>query len=241
MKNILIIDDDELIANLLKTTIVNSGFDATLAFDGAEGLRLAMKNDYALIILDITLPELNGIEVCKKIRTEKQTPIIMLTGKTSELDKVLSLELGADDYVTKPFGVRELMARIQAILRRCERQTEIVNKKTLLFEDLSINIDKRTVLLNNIKISLSPKEFELLILLASNPGKVYSRIALLQIIWGYNFKGYSHTVNSHINRLRSKVEIDMTNPRYILTEWGIGYKFNEELTSCLNEQVSILV
>ncbi|WP_075340904.1 response regulator transcription factor [Tenacibaculum agarivorans] len=241
MKRILIIDDDQSLSNLLKINVLNHGYESEIALDGAKGLELALLHDYSLILLDITLPRLDGIEVCKRIRLKKQVPIIMLTGKTDELNKVLSLELGADDYVTKPFGVRELMARIKAVLRRYEYDTTMKKNKTLIFEDLYINIAKRIVSINNSKINLSPKEFELLTLFANNPGKIYSRTNLLQIIWGYNFKGYSHTVNSHINRLRRKVEFDMANPKYILTEWGIGYKFNEALIPRLNEQVSVII
>ncbi len=241
MKKILIIDDDKSIVKLLEINILNNGYKTELAFDGKQGLYMALNKEFDLVVLDITLPELNGIEVCRRIREKKQMPIIMLTGKTNELDKVLSLELGADDYVTKPFGIRELMARIKAVLRRFESGFNKVKRKTLLFEDLFIDVDKRIVLIDNNKINLSPKEFELLILLASNPGKIYSRLNLLQIIWGYDFKGYSHTVNSHVNRLRSKVELDVTNPKFILTEWGIGYKFNEELRTSVNEQMSIFI
>ncbi len=241
MKKILIIDDDKSIVKLLEINILNNGYETELAFDGKQGLYMALNKEFDLVVLDITLPELNGIEVCKRIREKKQMPIIMLTGKTNELDKVLSLELGADDYVTKPFGIRELMARIKAVLRRFESGFKKVKRKTLLFEDLFIDVDKRIVLIDNNKINLSPKEFELLILLASNPGKIYSRLNLLQIIWGYDFKGYSHTVNSHVNRLRSKVELDVANPKFILTEWGIGYKFNEELRTSVNEQMSIFI
>lgn len=241
MKKILIIDDDKAISKLLEINISNNGYTTETAYDGEQGTALALDNDFALILLDITLPKLDGIEVCKRIRKEKQTPIIMLTGKTQELDKVLSLELGADDYVTKPFGIRELMARMKAVIRRCNDEPNKIQNKTLLFGDLFIDIAKRKVMKNQDKIGLSPKEFELLILLASNPGKIFSRINLLQIVWGYDFKGYSHTVNSHINRLRSKVELDMTNPEFILTEWGIGYKFNEELSASFNEELSITI
>lgn len=241
MKEILIIDDDKMISKLLEISISNIGYQVHKTFDGEAGLRLARKNDYALIILDITLPKLNGIEVCKRIRTQKQTPIIMLTGKTDELDKVLSLELGADDYVTKPFGIRELTARVKAVIRRSNIQLNKLKRKTLLYEELFIDVDKRLVKINESKINLSPKEFELLTLLASNPGKIYSRTSLLQLIWGYSFKGYSRTVNSHINRLRSKVELNIAKPKFILTEWGVGYKFNEELSISLNEQMSTFI
>ena len=175
---------------------------------------------------------MDGIEVCQKIRAVQSTPIVMLTAKSEEIDRVLGLEIGADDYITKPFSVREFIARIKAIFRRARLIEEEVNGKNqprLHFSGLDIDIEKRKVMVHNEKVELSPKEFELLILMASNPGKSYSRAALLKQIWGYDFDGYEHTVNSHINRLRAKIEPDMQNPVYILTTWGVGYRFNEDM------------
>tara|TARA_R110000868_G_scaffold63190_9_gene190468 strand:+ start:2904 stop:3608 length:705 start_codon:yes stop_codon:yes gene_type:complete len=231
MKNILIIEDDPEIIKLLEIHLNDLIYTTAKAMDGAKGLKMAIENNYDLIILDITLPSLNGIEVCKKIRAEKNTPIIMLTAKSEEIDRVLGLEIGADDYITKPFSIRELLARIKAVMRRSNiPKSEKKDSSVLSFEGIKIDIDKRKVLVNNTKIELSPKEFELLVLMANNPGRNYSRTELLNIIWGYNFNGYEHTVNSHINRLRAKIESDMTNPYYILTTWGVGYKFNEEIS-----------
>ena len=231
MKNILIIEDDPEIIKLLEIHLNDLIYTTAKAMDGAKGLKMAIENNYDLIILDITLPSLNGIEVCKKIRAEKNTPIIMLTAKSEEIDRVLGLEIGADDYITKPFSIRELLARIKAVMRRSNiPKSGEKDSSVLSFEGLTIDIDKRKVLVNNTKIELSPKEFELLVLMANNPGRNYSRTELLNIIWGYNFNGYEHTVNSHINRLRAKIESDMTNPYYILTTWGVGYKFNEEIS-----------
>ncbi|SMC62552.1 response regulator transcription factor [Cellulophaga tyrosinoxydans] len=231
MKNILIIEDDPEIIKLLEIHLNDLIYTTAKAMDGAKGLKMAIENNYDLIILDITLPSLNGIEVCKKIRAEKNTPIIMLTAKSEEIDRVLGLEIGADDYITKPFSIRELLARIKAVMRRSNiPKSEKKDSSVLSFEGITIDIDKRKVLVNNTKIELSPKEFELLVLMANNPGRNYSRTELLNIIWGYNFNGYEHTVNSHINRLRAKIESDMTNPYYILTTWGVGYKFNEEIS-----------
>ena len=231
MKNILIIEDDPEIIKLLEIHLNDLIYTTAKAMDGAKGLKMAIENNYNLIILDITLPSLNGIEVCKKIRAEKNTPIIMLTAKSEEIDRVLGLEIGADDYITKPFSIRELLARIKAVMRRSNiPKSEKKDSSVLSFEGITIDIDKRKVLVNNTKIELSPKEFELLVLMANNPGRNYSRTELLNIIWGYNFNGYEHTVNSHINRLRAKIESDMTNPYYILTTWGVGYKFNEEIS-----------
>ncbi|MCL4147589.1 UNVERIFIED_CONTAM: hypothetical protein GTU68_010698 [Idotea baltica] len=173
---------------------------------------------------------MDGIEVCKRLRKEKNTPIIMLTAKSEEIDRVLGLEIGADDYITKPFSIRELLARIKAVMRRTEvKKSSIKDSASIIVEGMLVDIEKRKVLLNDQRIELSPKEFELLVLMASNPGRNYTRTELLNIIWGYNFEGYEHTVNSHINRLRAKIESDMANPIYILTTWGVGYKFNEDI------------
>ena len=165
-------------------------------------------------------------------KTQKNTPVIMLTAKSEEIDRVLGLEIGADDYITKPFSIRELLARVKAVIRRTDsRKSDDKPTSSISAEGLFIDIDKRKVLLQDKKIELSPKEFELLVLMASNPGRNYSRTELLNMIWGYNFEGYEHTVNSHINRLRAKIESDMANPTFILTTWGVGYKFNEDIAT----------
>ena len=230
MKRILIIEDDPEIIKLLELHLSDVSYETTMAMDGIEGLKLALENDYDLILLDLTLPGLDGVEICRKLRATKNTPVIMLTAKSEEIDRVLGLEIGADDYMTKPFSIRELLARIKAVLRRTNEPSKKQEDTSIIFaEGLSIDIDKRKVVLDDYKIELSPKEFELLVLMASNPGRNYTRTELLNIIWGYNFEGYEHTVNSHINRLRAKIESDMANPNYILTTWGIGYKFNEEI------------
>ncbi|MDO6473338.1 response regulator transcription factor [Maribacter sp. 1_MG-2023] len=230
MKRILIIEDDPEIIKLLELHLSDVSYETTMAMDGNEGLNLALENDYELILLDLTLPGLDGVEICKKLRATKNTPVIMLTAKSEEIDRVLGLEIGADDYMTKPFSIRELLARIKAVLRRSNKvELKQPDTSIILAEGLSIDIDKRKVVLGDYKIELSPKEFELLVLMASNPGRNYTRTELLNIIWGYNFEGYEHTVNSHINRLRAKIESDMANPNYILTTWGVGYKFNEEI------------
>ncbi len=230
MKQILIIEDDPEIIKLLEIHLTDLIYSTTKALDGALGLKMALENDYDLILLDLTLPSIDGVEICKALRAKKNTPIIMLTAKSEEIDRVLGLEIGADDYITKPFSIRELLARIKAVMRRTDRpHGEEKNTTSLSAEGLLIDIDKRKVLLGNKKIELSPKEFELLVLMASNPGRNYTRTELLNIIWGYNFEGYEHTVNSHINRLRAKIESDMANPVYILTTWGVGYKFNEDI------------
>lgn len=230
MKNILIIEDDPEIIKLLEIHLTDLIYVTSKAMDGKQGLNMALENDYDLILLDLTLPTMDGVEICKKLRTIKNTPIIMLTAKSEEIDRVLGLEIGADDYITKPFSIRELLARIKAVLRRTDiKEVKEENIPSISAEGLQIDIDKRKVLLGSQKIELSPKEFELLVLMASNPGRNYTRTELLNIIWGYNFEGYEHTVNSHINRLRAKIESDMANPNYILTTWGVGYKFNEDI------------
>ncbi len=230
MKDILIIEDDPEIIRILELHLEDLSYKISKAVDGAQGLKMALANDYDLVILDLTLPTLDGVEICKKLRAEKNTPIIMLTAKSEEIDRVLGLEIGADDYITKPFSIRELLARIKAVLRRtAQNEQQENNSSAITAEGLFIDIDKRKVVLADKKIDLSPKEFELLVLMASNPGRNYTRTELLNMIWGYNFEGYEHTVNSHINRLRAKIESDMTNPNYILTTWGVGYKFNEDI------------
>ncbi len=230
MKNILIIEDDPEIIKLLEIHLADVIYNTATATDGEVGLNMALKNDYDLIILDLTLPSIDGVEICKRLRAKKNTPVIMLTAKSEEIDRVLGLEIGADDYITKPFSIRELLARIKAVMRRTgTKDTTEKNSSSIAFEGMHIDVEKRKVVVDDQRIELSPKEFELLVLMASNPGRNYTRTELLNIIWGYNFEGYEHTVNSHINRLRAKIESDMANPIYILTTWGVGYKFNEDI------------
>lgn len=235
---ILIIEDDPNISELLEIHLGDLGYQLNQAADGVAGVQKFEEGEYALVILDLMLPKLDGFEVCKQIRAQNTyTPILMLTSKSEGLDKVLGLELGADDYITKPFSIRELMARIKAIFRRIEadkdKATGDSKSKELIFGDLKIYLEKRKVLLDKTPIDLTAKEFDLLALFASNPGRAYSRQELLDIVWGYQFDGYEHTVNSHINRLRSKIEQDPANSKYIKTVWGIGYSFveAEELSS----------
>lgn len=230
MEKALIIEDDKDISELIAIHLTDMNMEVDKAFDGKDGLMKAMNNKYRFILLDIRLPQLDGFEVCKRLRMEKNnTPVLMITSKSEEIDKVLGLEIGADDYISKPFGIRELLARIKAVLRRTERVPESADAENveLRFEDLYINVGMRIVELSGERIELSPKEFDLLVYLASHPGKTYSRMQLLNQIWGYEFEGFEHTVNSHINRLRSKIEQNMSQPEYILTTWGVGYKFRE--------------
>ncbi len=229
MKNVLVIEDNETLSDLLEIHLKDLECNVTKIADGLLGLEKALSEDFNLIVLDIMLPNLDGLEICKEIRKqENYTPILMLTSKSEELDKVIGLEMGADDYLTKPFSVREFIARVKAIFRRVKAiKQEESGSKTFSFGNLKIEPNKRKVILNNKEIKLTAKEFDLLFLLASNPGKIYSREQLLNLVWGYQYQGYDHTVNSHINRLRSKIEIDLSKPNYILTSWGVGYKFND--------------
>jgi DNA-binding response OmpR family regulator len=231
MKNVLVIEDDKSISDLLEIHLKDLGCEVTKAYDGETGLKFALNESYQLIVLDLMLPKLDGLEICKQVRkNDIYTPVLMLTSKSEEFDKVLGLELGADDYLTKPFGIREFIARVKAIFRRIEAiRKEIDNDEDISVGELKIEVSNRKVLLNGERLELTPKEFDLLHLLASHPGKTYTREQLLSILWGYQYNGYEHTVNSHINRLRSKVEPDLSNPNYILTSWGVGYRFNEEI------------
>lgn len=231
-KQILIVEDDEEIIELIEINVEHLDYELDSATDGRSGLQKAQSGHFDLIILDLMLPKLDGLEVCKTLRAESNnTPILMLTSKSEEFDKVLGLELGADDYLTKPFSIHELLARIKANLRRVEVDKKQIagsaQKESLAIGNLSIEPDKRKVTVNGNVISLTPKEFELLHLFASNPGKAFSRNELLEKIWGYQFEGYDHTVNSHINRLRNKIEEDPSEPRYLKTVWGVGYRFAE--------------
>lgn len=229
MKKALIVEDEKHIVELLTIHLKDLHLDVDNANNGREGLEKALTGDYSVIILDIMMPEKDGIEVCRVLRGAGiQTPVLMLTAKSEEFDKVLGLEIGADDYLTKPFSVRELIARVKALLRRYESYKKPVEKiEAILVDGLSVDLEKRRVKLNGETVDLTPKEFELLYILASNPGKSYSREDLLSKVWGYDFKGYEHTVNSHVNRLRAKIEKDPNNPEFIKTVWGIGYSFKD--------------
>ncbi|MCB0666973.1 MAG: response regulator transcription factor [Saprospiraceae bacterium] len=233
MKSILAVEDDPTLLDLLKIHLQDINCRLDTAQDGLVGLKKILENPYDLILLDLMLPSMDGFEVCKRIRAKNiVTPVLMLTAKSEEIDKILGLEIGADDYVVKPFSIRELMARVKALLRRVnlnEIKDESNPSARIKRGGLDIEVEKRRVLVAKKRVELSPKEFDLLVLLASNPGVSYSRNRLLNIIWGYEFEGFAHTVNSHINRLRAKIEPNMNEPSYILTTWGIGYRFNEDL------------
>ncbi len=233
-KNILIVEDQQDIANLVKMHLLDIQCDVTLATDGNEGLQQAETNRFDLIILDLMLPGVDGLEICRHIRRQSvYTPVLMLTSKSTELDRVLGLEVGADDYLTKPFSILELVARVKAMFRRIEalNRESADSQVKQTFGELSINIEKHQVMLRDHLVELTAKEFELLMQFISSPGRVYTRSQLLDLVWGYGHEGYEHTVNSHINRLRAKIEKDPAHPDYILTVWGVGYKFNDAFTA----------
>lgn len=226
---ILVIEDEFDIAQLVKLHLSDICDKVEIASDGIRGLQMALQREWNAIVLDLRLPGMDGLEICRKLRAEgKYTPILMLTAKSTELDRVLGLEIGADDYLTKPFSVMELVARVKALLRRFDATTGYSANTAiniLKFEDLQVIVDERKVICRGQEIELTAKEFDLLYFFASNPDKVYKRSQLLDHVWGYGHEGYEHTVNSHMNRLRGKIEADPDNIKYIKTIWGVGYKF----------------
>jgi DNA-binding response OmpR family regulator len=230
-KNVLIVEDDQDISHLVALHLKDIDCEAETVADGKTGLERARDGGHDLIILDLMLPGIDGLEICRQIRSRPDyTPILMLTARTSEFDRVLGLELGADDYLTKPFSVLELVARVKALFRRMEAlgsQEILADQAPIHLGDLSIEPDKRSVDVRGEAVKLTAKEFDLLLHFARSPGRVFTRAQLLDPVWGYGHEGYEHTVNSHINRLRSKIEQDPARPRYILTVWGIGYRFSE--------------
>ena len=230
-RSVLVIEDEPEIANLVKLHLKDLGCQVKLAFDGIVGFAETEAKNYDLIILDLMLPGMDGLELCRRLRSKSNyTPVLMLTAKSTELDRVLGLEMGADDYLTKPFSIMELMARVKAIFRRLDALSSSSPQspmKVVHARDLVIDPAKREARLSGKAVELTSKEFDLLLHFAQNPGRVYSRAQLLDKVWGYEHSGYEHTVNSHINRLRAKIEKDASNPEYILTVWSVGYKFTE--------------
>jgi len=227
-KKVIIIEDNKDISNLVKLHLNDIGIQVDVFYDGIDGWNSIKKNTYDLIILDIMLPGLDGLQICKKIRNTSKvyTPILMLTSRSSEMDRVLGLESGADDYLTKPFSLMEMVARVKALIRRHDAMQNIPSDaEQLLFTDLSINTQTREVLKHQQQLELTAKEFDLLLYFARHPGQVFNRMQLLDKVWGYGHEGYEHTVNSHINRLRGKLETDPRTPKFIKTIWGVGYQF----------------
>ncbi len=228
-QSVLVIEDNRDIAELVALHLRDEGYAVTLADDGRAGLALAQGGAFDLLVLDLMLPGLDGLSICREIRAqERYLPILMLTAKSSELDRVLGLELGADDYLTKPFSIRELVARVKALLRRQAALAPVPTGAVISSGGLHIDSDRRQVSVDGRDIELTAREFDLLLHFARHPGRVFSRAQLLDQVWGYGHEGYEHTVNSHINRLRNKIEQDPAAPRYVLTVWGVGYKFAEQ-------------
>lgn len=230
-RKVLVVEDDPDIGALVELHLKDLHCEVKLARDGAQGLKEAQTRRYDLVILDLMLPGMDGLEVCRRLRSESvYTPVLMLTSRSSELERVLGLEMGADDYLTKPFSIVELMARVKAIFRRVDALTSAAEMpQEIRAAELAIQPERRKVTLDGKEVELTAKEFDLLLHFARNPGRVYTRGQLLDHVWGYQHSGYEHTVNSHINRLRAKIEKDVDHPRFVQTVRGVGYKFNEAL------------
>ena len=225
-KRVLAVDDEKLIVKGIRFSLEQEGMKVDCAYDGEEALKLAKENIYDILLLDVMLPKYDGFEVCRQIREYSDVPIIMLTAKGDDMDKILGLEYGADDYITKPFNILEVKARIKAILRRTGRKkTEREDDKIIVKGEMKIDCESRRVVIGEQETNLTAKEFDLLELLAMNPNKVYSRENLLNIVWGYEYPGDARTVDVHIRRLREKIETNPSDPKYVYTKWGVGYYF----------------
>jgi DNA-binding response OmpR family regulator len=233
-RRILVIEDNRDIARLVQMHLRDASYRVDAVENGADGLERARTDGYDLIILDLMLPRLDGLELCRRLRAEgTNTPILMLTAKTAEVDRVLGLEIGADDYLTKPFSIHELVARVNALFRRIDnlaRSQEAPPPEAIRAGGVEINPATRSVTIEGRAVDLTAKEFDLLLYLVRHAGRVYSRTQLLDKVWGYGHEGYEHTVNSHINRLRAKIEGSPADPKYVLTVWGVGYKFTDKYT-----------
>ncbi len=225
---ILVVDDEKLIVKGIKFSLEQDGFEVTAAYDGEEALNYIKEGRFDLVVLDVMLPKMDGLEVCQQTRDFSQIPIIMVTAKGEDMDKIMGLEYGADDYIVKPFNILELKARIKAILRRSVRKVEVKEvqaSNTLERKGLRLELDSRRVFINGKETNLTAKEYDLLEHLMKNEGKVYSRENLLDTVWGYDYPGDARTVDVHIRRLREKIEENPSEPKYIFTKWGVGYYF----------------
>ena len=227
-KRILLVDDEPLIIKGLKYTLEQEGYETISAMDGEEALNIFFSNSIDLILLDLMLPKLDGIQVCQRIRESSNVPIIMLTAKGEDMDKILGLEYGADDYMTKPFNILEVKARIKNILRRAGQPAAGEDKKIIRVRDLEVNVINRSVTLGGKEVRLTAKEFDLLQLFINNRGKVFSREAMLETVWKYDYMGDARTVDVHIRRLREKIERNTSQPEFIFTKWGVGYYFTDK-------------
>ena len=226
MSRVLIIEDEVEIADLEKDYLELSGFEVEIENDGTVGLKRALTEDFDMYILDLMLPGIDGFEICKQIREEKNTPILMVSAKKDDIDKIRGLGLGADDYITKPFNILEVKARIKAIMRRAGKNaTQETKAKVVEVGELRLDCESRRVFIGTREINLTAKEFDVLELLVFNPNKVYSRENLLNIVWGYEYPGDVRTVDVHIRRLREKIESNPSEPKYVHTKWGVGYYF----------------
>ena len=225
-KRVLVVDDEKLIVKGIRFSLMQDGMEVDCAYDGEEALELAKNNEYDLLLLDVMLPKMDGFAVCQQIRDFSDVPIVMLTAKGDDMDKILGLEYGADDYITKPFNILEVKARIKAIMRRTARKEESAQTAKILVKgNMRIDCESRRVFIQEREINLTAKEFDLLELLAKNPDKVYSREKLLNLVWGYEYPGDARTVDVHIRRLREKIEKHPSDPKYVYTKWGVGYYF----------------
>lgn len=225
-KRVLIVDDEKLIVKGIRYSLEQDSMEVDAAYDGEEAMALIRENQYDMILLDVMLPKYDGFEVCRYVREFSDVPIIMLTAKGDDMDKILGLEYGADDYITKPFNILEVKARIKAIMRRMKKKDENGrDSKSIVKGDMKIDCESRRVTIGEREVNLTAKEFDLLELLATNPNKVYSRENLLNIVWGYEYPGDARTVDVHIRRLREKVEANPSDPKYVYTKWGVGYYF----------------
>ena len=225
-KKVLVVDDEKLIVKGIRFSLEQDGMEVECAYDGEEALNMAREKEYDIILLDLMLPKLNGLEVCQQSREFSNVPIVMLTAKGEDMDKILGLAYGADDYITKPFNILDVKARIKAIMRRTSRPAQAETKaKVVQVGDLKLDCDSRRVFIGSREINLTAKEFDVLELLAFNPNKVYSRENLLNIVWGYEYPGDVRTVDVHIRRLREKIEENPSDPKYVHTKWGVGYYF----------------
>lgn len=222
---VLIVDDEKLIVKGIRFSLEKDDYEVDTAYDGGEALEKAKENTYDVILLDLMLPVMNGMDVCQQIREFSDVPIIMLTAKGEDMDKILGLEYGADDYITKPFNILEVKARIKAILRRTRAAKKNVEENVIVNGDVRLDKDNRRVQICGREINLTGKEFELLEFLVANPGKVYGRAKLLQLIWGKDYPGDERTVDVHVRRLREKIEPNPSEPRYVQTKWGVGYYY----------------
>ena len=227
-KRILLVDDEPLILKGLKYTLEQEGYETDLAMDGEEAMTKFLSQDYDLVLLDVMLPKLDGLSVCQRIREQSNVPIIMLTAKGEDMDKILGLEYGADDYMTKPFNILEVKARIKTVLRRAAQPAANEEKKIITVHDMEVNIVNRSVTLGGKEVRLTAKEFDLLQLFITNRGKVFSRETMLETVWKYDYMGDARTVDVHIRRLREKIERNTAKPEFIFTKWGVGYYFTDK-------------